>query len=401
MRTPQDVADLLNSLRSRSTAIVEGSLAGGANPNQTATFTYQINGQTRTAIGVALTVCPPGKVTALRLSDGSWAISSNQFAQPTRTVVHELRHRRPNPPPIGKVRILYAIREVNPQGDAITTVYVGGNRFKPKKIVSTEAEFGTSTGQGEGTINGLSRDRWVVQLAFADVADGGEDITIVTASGNQVEILRQSIDSRVSAFGGLGSHRYQLGYGFYSIPSPRFDRGGYWGEALGNGSETGASLAIYKGQVLSAPATAVRAGDVVQYTVNNWVYPGRSIPGYDDGRGNVDITECILMESRAQSAIVQRIKLTSGVVDPEAGYYLMNDTTTTKLNGVDALFHPTTFIGNFIAAVEFGDESSGPARRVTVKSWRLEGDTIVPYPDRKERLIGSLGSGVAATYTRT
>ena len=133
MKTPQQIADQLNSLRAQAVSIVEGTIAGAANPGGSITFTYvnPIDGQPYTATGTAFNQCSPSKVSALKLEDGSWIVVGAHESAIVREAVHTDRRARPQPESGGKIKILYSVIE----GDQ-RVLYLWGDRPRPKRIAS-------------------------------------------------------------------------------------------------------------------------------------------------------------------------------------------------------------------------------------------------------------------------
>jgi len=135
-RTPQQIADQLNSLRAQAVSIVEGTIAGAANPGGSITFTYvnPIDHQPYTATGTAWNQCSPSKVSALKLEDGSWIVVGAHESAIVREAVHTDRRARPKLETGGKIKVLYSVIE----GDQ-RVFYLWGDRPRPKKIGSIPA----------------------------------------------------------------------------------------------------------------------------------------------------------------------------------------------------------------------------------------------------------------------
>ena len=215
-RTPQQIADQLNSLRAQSVSIVEGTIAGAANPGGSITFTYvnPIDGQPYTATGTAFNQCSPSKVSALKLEDGSWIVVGAHEAAIVREAVHTDRRARPKPESGGKIKILYSVIE----GDQ-RVLYLWGDRPRPKRIASVPLldvyvnafQYFVSN-QGGG-------NKYVVSLLRQDLGEYAMQGSLNTYSGR---VHVQSFGSQVCEYilplrstGFSYDDRY-LGHGFWS-----------------------------------------------------------------------------------------------------------------------------------------------------------------------------------------
>jgi len=161
LRAPQQIADQLNSLRAQSVSIVEGTIAGAANPGGSITFTYinPIDKQPYTATGTAWNQCVPSKVSALKQTDGTWIVVGQHEAAIVREAVHTDRRARPQPETGGKIKILFSVVEGTDR-----VFYIGGDRSVPKKIGSISATRFvktakiSNTGKGNHFIVGLQHE---------------------------------------------------------------------------------------------------------------------------------------------------------------------------------------------------------------------------------------------------
>ena len=160
-RTPQQLADQLNSLRAQAVTIVEGTIASAANPGGSITFTYTnpIDGQPYTATGTAWNQCVPSKVSALKQTDGTWIVVGQHEAAIVREAVHTDRRARSQPETGGKIKVLYSVID----GDQ-RVFYVGGDRAVPKRIGSIPAARFvktakiSNTGKGNHFVVGLQHE---------------------------------------------------------------------------------------------------------------------------------------------------------------------------------------------------------------------------------------------------
>ena len=173
-RTPQQIADQLNSLRAQAVTIVEGTIASAANPGGSITFTYinPIDGQPYTATGTAWNQCVPSKVSALKQTDGTWIVVGQHEAAAVHTVVHTDRRARPKEKTYGKIKVLYSVIE----GDQ-RVFYVGGDRARPKKIHAIPVGAYVSTAILNNAGDG---DRYFASLSYGD--GSGFNIQKVTIS---------------------------------------------------------------------------------------------------------------------------------------------------------------------------------------------------------------------------
>ena len=166
MKTPQQIADQLNSLRAQAVSIVEGTIAGAANPGGSITFTYTnpIDGQPYTATGTAWNQCVPSKVSALKQTDGTWIVVGQHESAIVREAVHTDRRARPQPETGGKIKILYSVTSGSDQ-----VFYVGGDRATPKEVgripASSNEEIYQINNRGKGF------NQFIVGLRWQDAAN--------------------------------------------------------------------------------------------------------------------------------------------------------------------------------------------------------------------------------------
>ena len=141
-RTQQQIVDALNALCARAVNVVEGTIAGAAQPGGSITFTYRnpVDRQTYTARGIAWNQCVPSKVSAVKLEDGSWLVIGAHESSVVRSSVHTDRRARPQPENKGKVKILFSTIE----GDE-RVFWVGGDRAVPSRIYSIPANSSVTT----------------------------------------------------------------------------------------------------------------------------------------------------------------------------------------------------------------------------------------------------------------
>lgn len=100
MASHAEAVSALLSLLIDSVNIVDGTIAVGVGQGATVSFIYTnpVDGKQKTATGITLTVCPPSKITAFRTTDNKWYVVGQQFAQPVRERVLQLRQKRPSDP---------------------------------------------------------------------------------------------------------------------------------------------------------------------------------------------------------------------------------------------------------------------------------------------------------------
>jgi len=219
-RTPQQIADQLNSLRAQSVSIVEGTIAGAANPGGSITFTYinPIDKQPYTATGTAWNQCVPSKVSALKQTDGTWIVVGQHEAAIVREAVHTDRRARPKPETGDKIKVLYSVIE----GDQ-KVFYLWGDRPRPKRLTSVPQN---ATIVGANLDNCGDGDRYIFSLSFRQASltyryNFDQGISHFQSFGNQAwEVVREHLtppylnqfnenDSNAS------DYYYPLGHGFW------------------------------------------------------------------------------------------------------------------------------------------------------------------------------------------
>jgi len=205
-RTPQQIADQLNSLRAQAVSIVEGTIAGAANPGGSITFTYvnPIDHQPYTATGTAWNQCSPSKVSALKLEDGSWIVVGAHESAIVREAVHTDRRARPQPETGGKIKILYSQRE----GDEIV-FYVWGDRPRPKEVgripLSSSVVIYQINNRGQGLNQFIVGLRWNDQFGVFSTKSLGESVW---------DYLNEPRDP-----GGYYRNDFYAGHGFWAFNS--------------------------------------------------------------------------------------------------------------------------------------------------------------------------------------
>ena len=202
-RTPQQIADQLNSLRAQAVSIVEGTIASAANPGGSITFTYinPIDGQPYTATGTAWNQCVPSKVSALKQTDGTWIVVGQHESAIVREAVHTDRRARPQPETGGKIKILYSQIE----GDQ-RVFYLWGDRAAPKRISSIPSYAYTPSNASDLLISNRGRgDKFIVAIAWA-VTNGA-----TTFQSFGVDTWTYGITEAVMSYG----NHISLGHGYW------------------------------------------------------------------------------------------------------------------------------------------------------------------------------------------
>ena len=199
-RTQQQIVDALNALCARAVNVVEGTIAGAAQPGGSITFTYRnpVDRQTYTARGIAWNQCVPSKVSAVKLEDGSWLVIGAHESSVVRSSVHTDRRARAQPENRGKVKILFSTIE----GDE-RVFWVGGDRPRPKKICSIPA----SALVVRAKLDNLSGDLWIMGLKWRDADYHNQSFGVYES--NEVN----SADEELDTFGS-GAMIY-VGHGFW------------------------------------------------------------------------------------------------------------------------------------------------------------------------------------------
>ncbi len=214
-RTPQQIADELNSLHARSVNIVEGVISGAAHPGGSITFTYRnpVDGQTTTATGTAWNQCSPSKVSALRQTGGSWIVIGQHESATVREVVHTDRRSRPRPETGGKIKVLFSVVEGSDRA-----IYIGGDRRIPKRIGVIPAarvlKIAKLSNAGKG-------DRYIVGLQHED-GSGLASVMMKTITGQDswaVDYTPYNEEFRVAFF-----NPYFVGHGLWTqlIPNENY-----------------------------------------------------------------------------------------------------------------------------------------------------------------------------------
>ncbi len=158
-RTPQQGVDDLNTLLAQAVNVVDGRIATAVNPGSSVAFRYTnpISGETLTATGIALTPCPPTRVTALRTDQGDWFVVGANFARQVREQILTVRHGRTQPQTKGKIKYLYSL-----VADGQIRFYVGG--WQQRTILATTLPDSATI--LHASIDNLGGSRWSLNLAY-------------------------------------------------------------------------------------------------------------------------------------------------------------------------------------------------------------------------------------------
>ena len=232
-RTPQQIADQLNSLRAQAVSIVEGTIASAANPGGSITFTYvnPIDGQPYTATGTAFNQCSPSKVSALKLEDGSWIVVGAHESAIVREAVHTDRRAKPKVKKMDKVKVLFSRIEGNER-----VFYLWGDRPIPKRIFAITKDSYMLIAK----INNLGDDKWIVGLQWESTTESVTNYFTQSAvihtqvfSNSQVwnetiAIGQRNTISSLPSNNNVSPTLSYMGYGFWLVADtglPTFDLG--------------------------------------------------------------------------------------------------------------------------------------------------------------------------------
>lgn len=177
-RTPQQIADELNSLHAKAVNIVEGTIAAAAFPGGSISFTYRnpVDGQTYTATGTAWNVCSPSRVSALKLPDGSWIVIGAHESETVREVVHVDRRARAQPQTGGKIQVLFSTIE-----GAERVFWVGGDRVAAKRIYAVPKDLFVASAQ----ISNAGGNKFLAGISLSSVGNSFLPFSAITISAIQ------------------------------------------------------------------------------------------------------------------------------------------------------------------------------------------------------------------------